>query len=421
MDVLLEMKAFIAAGELYSYGKHVSGQSGASFSLAQMATSSGRSNVPTYDAFVQYYGTETWADDVIRKALDPTQQGWTDEQRRVVVVKALQVLVTYFGAMQYAYEAVSSCSTTQLLRSSASTESWDKAAATLIGHLEGLMTNGTAEGYMLYDLSQQYCLQFGTCLDDAKNAVTNENLVSLLYTGRGAALESSCRALRKSADEISSLLLIPVIQGALSASIDLSHGKDPLLRAKSFVYSRALLPLLRDRSAANALDAYLGNPGSENTKLAASEAFGALATAYPEMGVDCEKIGEPGGFDPCSGVKYGTSDTTWIIVGLVAGFFLIGCCLCFYFRTRQKVSRLPENNPKFVPSAGELNHSMDLLEKAFSSEGSRRTASPLIPPAETEALNASEDDSSSLEREDEDDFDDMASLKSNSINVPDII
>jgi hypothetical protein len=419
LDILLQMKAFDAAVELYSYGKHVIGQNGASLSLAQMATTSERSNVPSYDAFVKYYGTELWADDIIRKALDPTQPGWTDEQRRVVAVKGLQVLVTYFGAMQYAYESVASCSTSQQLRSSASIEYWDKAAATLIGYLEGTKTNGTLEGYMMYDLSQQYCLDFRTCLDKERNAETNEDLVSLFYTGRGAALESSCRALRKSADEISSLLLIPIIQGALNTSIALSHGNDPMLRAESFVYSRALLPLLRDRGAASALDTYLGNLGSPNAKLTAKETFAALATAYPDMGVDCEKIGDPGSFDPCSGVQYGTSDTVWIIIGLVVGLLLIGGGLYFYIRSRRRVAKLPENNPKFVPSVGELNHSMDLLEKAFSSGGSRRSPSPSAPSTETEALNAHEDDSSSLE--DDDDFDDLASLKSNSRTVPDII
>lgn len=420
MDILLQMKAFVAADELYSYGKHVRGQNGGSLSLRQLATTSQRSNVPSYDAFVQYYGTESWADDIIRKALDRTQAGWTDEQRHIVAVKSSQVLVTYFGAMQNAYEAVSSCSTTQQLRSSASTESWDKVAAMVIGHLEGTKTNGTVEGYMMYDLSQQYCLEFGTCHNDPTNVVTNEDLVSLLYTGRGAALESSCRALRKAADEISSLLLIPIIQGALSTSMALSNGDDPGLRAESFVYSRALLPLLRDRTAAGALDTYLGNPGPQNTKHTATEIFGALATAYPDMEVDCEKIGNPSGFDPCSGVRYGVSHAVWIIVGVVAGLLAMGCCLYFYVRSKRREAKLPENNPKFVPSSGELNHSMDLLEKAFSSRGIHRPPSPSPPSTETEALNAHQDDASSSLEDDDDDFDDMASLKS-SRTVPDII
>jgi hypothetical protein len=410
------MKAYSAADELYSYGKHVRGSNGGSLSLSQLATTSQRSIVPTYDAFVRYYTKDTWADDVIRTALDPSQKIWNEEQRRIVAVKASQVLVTYFGAMQNAYEAVAGCSSSLQLRQSGSAESWDKVAAILIGHLEGTKTNGTMEGYMLYDLSQQHCREFGTCDDDITTVDTNDEIVSLLYTGRGAALENSCRALRKAADELSGFMLIPIIQGALSTSMALSNGNNDRLRAEAYVYSRALLPLVRKRDAAGALDTYLGNPGPQHTKATAAEVYGALATAYPDMGVDCEMIGMPPGYDPCSGVIY-VSDTVWIVVGVLGGLILIGCCCFFYNRSRRKVAKLPENNPKFIPSDGELNHSMDLLEKAFSSTSVTR------PPSETDALKAYDDDdrSSFDEEEQDDDFEDVASLKANMQSPPDII
>mmetsp|Transcript_6806 Transcript_6806/g.10716 ORF Transcript_6806/g.10716 Transcript_6806/m.10716 type:complete len:1726 (-) Transcript_6806:104-5281(-) len=419
IDILLQMKAYNAADEVYSYGKHVHvGPNGGSLSLSELATTSERSVVPSYDAFARYYSKDTWADDVIRTALDPSQAFWSDDQRRVVAVKASQVLVTYFGAMQNAYEAVSSCSSAQQLRSTGSTESWDKVAAILIGHLEGTKTNGTVEGYMLYDLSQQHCVEFGTCLDDVTTVDTNEDLVSLLYTGRGAALENSCRALRKAADEMSSLLLIPMIQGALSTSMALSHSNDDLIRAEAYVYSRALLPLVRDRGAAVQLDEYLGNPGPQNPKHTAAEVYSALATAYPDMGVDCEKIGDPSGYDPCSGVVYGVSDTVWIIVGVLGGILLASCCCFIYFRSKQKTAKLPENNPKFFPSEeGELNHSMDLLEKAFASTPSSNHTSVGSQTPETEALNRYHD----AEPLDDDDFEDVASIKSNMESAPDII
>ncbi|KAL3917442.1 MAG: hypothetical protein SGARI_007715, partial [Bacillariaceae sp.] len=89
---------------------------------------------------------------------------------------------------------------------------------------------------------------------------------------------------------------------------------------------------------------------------------------------------------------------------------------------RSRASRLPENNPKFVASdAVELNHhSMDLLEKAFSTREQRTTLS-----AETEALNAYEDEKE-MESDDDDsddddrDFEDLAPLKEHG-DMPDII
>jgi hypothetical protein len=417
MDVLLQMKAFAAAEDLYSYGKHVGGANGVSLSLAQLATTSQRSNVPSYEGFVRYYSTETWADAIIRQALDPAQSEWTDEQAKIVAIKSSQVLITYFGAMQNAYDAVTSCSTTQQARQQGDTEYWDRAAATIIGHLEGSKANGTVEGYMLYDLSQQHCREFGTCKDDVTGVDVNEAIISLLYTGRGAALESSCHALRKAADELSSILLIPIIQGALSASMALSNGEDKLRRAEAYVYSRALLPFLRDRGAVNALETFLGNQAPKNSRQTAGEVYGALATAYPDMGVDCAEIGSPSGFDPCSGVQYGVSSNVWIIVGVLGGLLCCSCSIFLYMRSKRR-DKLPENNPQFVPSdTGELNHSMDLLEKAFSTREQRTILS-----AETEALNADEDEKEFESDEDDEDgdFDDMASLKENG-DVPDII
>merc|ERR1712159_689448 len=99
------------------------------------------------------------------------------------------------------------------------------------------------------------------------------------------------------------------------------------------------------------------------------------------------------GFDPCAGVVY-MSDYTWIFVGVACGLSLILLCICFFYFRRRKAARLPENNPNFAPASGELNHSMDLLEKAFSPNRNIPTTQL---PSETEALNKNltddEDDS----------------------------
>jgi hypothetical protein len=375
MDVLLQMKAYSAVDDLYSYGKHVRGANGGSISLKQLATTKHRNIVPEFDAFVQYYSTDTFADDIIRGAIDSStldfKDNWTPEQSRVVILKASQVLVVYFAAMQNAYEAVEDCQI-QKSQSSKSSDSWDQAAALLIGSLEGTAVNGTAEGYMFYELAQEHCVEFGTCLDASKGVQPNEALVSLLYTGRGAALTSSCRALEKAANELSNLLLIPIIQGALSASSELKAADDLEKRAEAYVYGRALVPFVRKRNAAKDIDFYLGNPAPSDKRHTEQKVYAALATAYPRMNVDCEDVGMAKGIDTCSGVVY-VSDYLWYFVG-GATILLLGCCAggFFYLRHRGK-SIQPENNPRFVAPKGEMNHSMDLLERAFSS---RRDITP---------------------------------------------
>merc|ERR1712151_608131 len=85
------------------------------------------------------------------------------------------------------------------------------------------------------------------------------------------------------------------------------------------------------------------------------------------MNVDCEDIGMMNGIDTCEGVVY-VSDYIWVVIGVVLGLILICCCGFLYFRFRRISAEKPENKPRFIRSNGEMNHSMDLLEKAFTSK-----------------------------------------------------
>jgi hypothetical protein len=293
----------------------------------------------------------------------------------------------------------------------------------LVGSLEGTESNGSAEGYLFYSLAQEHCEAFGTCEDDTATVEVNQRLIDLLYSGRGAFLGNSCNSLRKVADELSTLLLVPAIQGALITSIRLSNNvvaKSPLRRAEAYVYSRALLPYVDDinRDAASVIDKNLGDRAPASEKQIAAEVFSAFANVYIGMGVDCELIGETDGFDPCAGVVYGSSSsgsaTTWIITGVAIGAFLAGGW--FYRGRLQGKKRLAENNPKFVVSAGEFNnHSMNLLEKAFSNNTAPNT------PEETTRLTGSFSNPVIDVVDDDDDFDEAEALKSRIDTSPDII
>ncbi len=417
LDILLEMKAYAAAENLYTHGKHVRGIDVGSMSLFHLATTTERKIVPQYDSFLRYYSNKyddpsLYADHIIRSALQNSgEQQWSDAQRRIIVLKSAQVLVMYFGAMQALFEAVADCTSSTSTPSTGYSDQWDRGAALLIGSLEGSKTNGTQEGYMYYDLAQEYCKEFGTC-KDAKTGVTiNEQLVTLLYSGRGAALSNSCSAIRKAANEISTLILVPIIQGVLHSAILLSRSSGPesdLNRARGYVYSRAVLPLVAgaDMEASQIIDKHLGFPPPSSTRNTVSEVFSSFAKAYPKMDVDCELIGHIDGNDPCDGVIYGPENMVWIIVGSVVGACLF-CACCYMWRRQKKVAKLPENNPRFVASeTGELNHSMDLLEKAFS------TNSRICTPNSGETVALAEDMHNDSSPGDDDDFEEVISLKS---------
>lgn len=425
IDILMQMNAYKAAEEIYMYGKNVEGSNGGSLSISQIATTSERSIVPQYDAFYRFYDDNTFVDKSIRAALRGDGI-WSGEQRRTIVLKSSQAIVMFFGGLQAAYEAVSDCSASVQSRStggSSKTDAWDRAAAFFVGSLEGTEPNGSSDGYLFYSLAQEQCEAFGTCDDDTATVEVNEKLIDLLYSGRGAVLGNSCNGLRKVAEELSTLLLVPTIQGALITSIRLSENivaNSSLRRAEAYVYSRALLPIVDDinRDAASVIAKNMGDRSPASVKHISSDVFSAFASVYPGMGVDCELIGETDGFDPCAGVVYGSSSagsrTMWILVGVAIAGLLVGA---WFFRRRlQGKKSLPENNPKFVASPGEFNnHSMNLLEKAFSNNTAPNT------PEETSRLTGGFSDPEIHAICDDDDFDEAEALKSRIDSTPDII
>ena len=435
LDILLQMQAYSAAENLYTYGRHVENPNGGSLSLFHLATTSERTVVPGFDSFVGYFdGTysspSTYADEIIRSVLTEsagTVNGLTtnldSEQRRIIVLKTAQVLIMYQAGLQKFYQAAAECQDSASVRSPGSSDLWDQGAALMIGSLEGTERNGTQEGYMYYSLAQEYCEDFGTCDDRSLAVETNEALLSLLYSGRGAMLASGCREMRKVADEISTLLLVPVIQGALMSAIQISSSfkRAPFHRAEGFVYSRAVLPLVArvNRESARTLEEQLGFPGTSSTRQTALEVFTAFARVYPQMNVDCALIGEARGFDACSGVSYKNgSMMLWVVIGSSIAIAIISI-LALLHRGRGGKSKLPENNPKFfVSESAELNHSMDLLEKAFSSTVVRPRMS-----LSSETIALAEDmyshDASPL---DDTDFDEATALTAQmESNQPDII
>lgn len=113
---------------------------------------------------------------------------------------------------------------------------------------------------------------------------------------------------------------------------------------------------------------YLANPAPPGERHTEQKVYAALATAYPRMNVDCEDIGIANGIDTCSGVVY-VSDYIFIVVGVGVGLLLLCGGVFIVFRYRRKFAE-PENNPRFISPRGEMNHSMDLLEKAFASRQS---------------------------------------------------
>jgi hypothetical protein len=387
MDILLQMGAYSAAEELYSHGKHTylgnsSTNGGMATSLSFLATSSGRSVVPQFDSFVRYYdGNEKYADEIVRDAL--TNESYSSETRRLLAVRTSQYMIMFMVALQGMHESIGECEANEAVRDKTSAEFWDKAAASIIGHLEGTENGGSREGMLFFALAKNHCEEFDTCSSPdpavTLSADVNDKIISLLYAGRGAVLSRSCAELRKVTAELEPLLLVPMIQATLSSSEKLANSgiRQKALSAhhvEAHIYANMVLPLVEDvdQSAAKTIQTNLDLTGSPFR-----DGVGAVVEAfflvYSGLGLNCAQIGESEYVDACNGTfkkKESAASVVGIAVGVTIGA-LAACLAAWQLWKRRKASQTKQS-PVFVPSKGEMNHTDDLLRKS----GDTNTGSP---------------------------------------------
>ena len=370
IDILMKMGAYGAAEDLYTNGKHAvstdANSKGLTTSLSYLATSTGRSVVPQFDSFVRYYdGDEKYADSIIREAF--ANDEYDPETRRLLVVRNCQYMIMFMTALQSMHEAIGECEGGQ---EAASAEFWDKAAASIIGHLEGTENGGSTDGQLFFALAKQHCGAFGTCSSPSPAlslaAANNDKIVSLLYSGRGAVTSGSCSGIRKTSAEIEPFLLVPIIQATLSSSMNLMNSgvRQKALASghvEGHVYASVILPLIEDidRDAANTIETNLALTSSP-FRDGLEAVFTAFAGVFEDLGVNCNQIGSMDGMDACSGSvqRLGTKTVTGISVG--AGLFVLALCgIVALLRAKRKSAE----KPSFITSNGELSHTDDLLIK----------------------------------------------------------
>jgi hypothetical protein len=376
-DILMRMGAYPAVLDLYQYGKHalvdsINGQG--IISLSQLATTSDRSVVPQFDSFVRYYEDNKYADSFVRSALNRSQlTKASDGQRREIVIKSLQVLVLYMSSLQAMHDAIGGCEATDSGRKRAAQQAWDRAAALLIGSMEGTEDGGMPNGQSFFALAKSRCDQFGTC-DQEGTANANKDLVSTLYTGKGELQGSSCGALRRTVGHLESLLLIPLIQSNLHFALTNARfntvGPTDVAFADGFVFSRAVLPLVVDvnRESADTINRNMDFQFQTRPVVDGPGAvFNAFAKSYSGMSVDCVQLGTVESYDPCTGV-----DSSKVSGGAVAAIvicvLLVVALGVFLLVRRRKLKKrrgglpdMPEQSLGFRRSKGVMNHDSDLL------------------------------------------------------------
>jgi hypothetical protein len=393
LDILLQRQAYDAAYELYSFGKHATlGTSGGtaetSLSLESLATSSGLSVVPEQASYIGYFsGDPNYADTKVRSALESLIL--TDNQRRAQVLGVSQYMIVFVATLESMYTAVESCVSAGDSRDGSAALHWDRAAAFIIGHLEGSSEGGSSDGRMIWGLSKKLCKEFGTCSDEeATSTRTNDRITTYLYSGRGAVLDGSCDELQKVAGELSTLLVAPIFQALFSTTTQLvqSDSKDKeALQTEAYVYAIMLLPLI-SKVDPNVAKTIQDNYPLEGTALRNGlvTTANALISAMGALSIPCQYVGANMDIDSCTGSV--SSHQTGRIIGWIVGSLALAAAvyLFYYRRARRKAV---ESAPVFTLSKeGELNHHSELI----CSRTEPLTSSPRSSDSETELHDASD-------------------------------
>ena len=257
------------------------------------------------------------------------------EQRTEIVVKTAQYMIVYMAALEAMYEAIDDCKSNDSQRKANAANQWDKAAALLIGSLEGTESGGTKTGLMMYSLANKRCKQFNRCESDGTAQLNNE-LVELLYSGRGETMGGNCDALTKTTREIEALLQVPLIQGTLRYAVAneklmfFDKSKD---LAEGYIFSHAILPYVAevDGQSAQVIKRNMDfqfdtEPVIDGTR----KVFSAFATAIPKMGVDCEEVGSVDGIGGVCGTS-ASSQSRRTTLSLLASIVVSGVVICVSF------------------------------------------------------------------------------------------
>ena len=390
LDILLQRAAYDAAYELYSFGKHATlgvseGTAGTSLSLESLATSSGLSVVPEQANYISYFaGDPQYADTLVRSALESSIT--TDSQRRVQVLGISQYMIVFLATLESMYTAVGSCKSTGDDRNGSAALHWDRAAAFIIGHLEGANEGGSSDGRMIWGLSKRLCSEFGTCSDEEMSSTrTNDKITTYLYSGRGAVLDGSCEELGKVTAELSALLVAPIFQGLFSATTRLEQSDDKeAQQAEAYAYAQVLLPLI-SKVDPNIAKTIRNNYPLEGTALrnGLSTVVNALTSAMNALNIPCQYVGSNSEIDSCSG-SASPPQKAGRIIGCIAGSLIVAVAIYWYMRRSRR--KAVEKAPVFmINKGGELNHHSDLI-----CSRTETPASPKSSDSETEMHDASD-------------------------------
>lgn len=269
----------------YEEGGHSQQGDGANRTLQGAAAA--ERDEPLWNAYADYFGSQTFADDFVTGALDGAGdfEGESDGVRRQALQKGIQNHVV----MAYVFH--------ELDAAAAKVEAGETDAADGAPH-------NVDEAWAFYHGADPSCAPYATASsrggDFGTGEAVNEALLDATERMRDAALDGDRAAFQSAYDEFVTTALVPYLQATIKyAQVmgeDLAGGDEEAARvhqAEGYAFWRVVAPFVADADEQAATEV------EDVLTLSASPSEGAGATVrealdgvLDELGVDAARIGE---------------------------------------------------------------------------------------------------------------------------------
>jgi hypothetical protein len=304
IGIFARTKAYQAALDYYIYGqnsvKSLSKQNGdvghSLLSLQSLSKLPTRSDNSEFDLFSQYFGSESYAHDIVMDALiqDGPSKDASRGQVAELVLSTLQTMVSYMAVLSKFQNAINSC---KVVNQADAEAKWDEGVAFFVGSIE-VNTPLQSNGVLMYSLGLEQCRRFGTC-EESGEAISNVELFKHFANGMSMIKERKCgQAESLLSLNITKLMQIPLVQGTLYHSIENSLLDETRVEdnfATGYIMANSIEPFV---NAANATSARIiaenfefpleGRAPLPNRHESVFEGF---RYAVSEMGIGCSDVG----------------------------------------------------------------------------------------------------------------------------------
>ena len=250
--------------------------------------------------FVEYYGSSDYANKWILGALNGGSTGFSgngnadfsvldDSARKEAVVKGSSFLSIFMYVIRELEDAIDDC-VVQCDADSCNDDpvhALDEAVAFYTGSLT--ITEGS-DGVLLFALAEKRCENFGTC--EGEEAAVNNRLFTLFTRMQNELQSGKCEAAAKVVNDITNLMYVPMIQGAMRYGYKIGAQADVTTKsdAEGATFAAAVLPKVHKCSPSDAKTIY------DNMKVGQNEVdWPAVKSAFERnyqcMGITCADVG----------------------------------------------------------------------------------------------------------------------------------